>query len=333
MHQIHQPPENKLVTVIVPVYNSESYLDDCLSSLSNQTDDADNPVETYCVLILDDGSTDSSGAIAQRYADENPSLFTYVRHENGGVSQARNKGIDLCETEYLMFVDNDDIVESDYVWSHLEAIKESGADIVISGYKRTDGTKTFGETLTTKSPWTKYRFLAPWAKIYRTSFLKAKRLEFFENNIGEDVVFLMNAYGKTDKIESIPYAGYLWRVNDTSISNSIQRGLRDECRVDRVLAELDRVTIPQEEDLLDYFRYRYRVWYLLFSGKSASPEQFEEAAKELLSDHESKPPKIAFPLSDRIKGEPVANRMSVLLFKILTRLQAYGLFAKFYCRN
>lgn len=328
-----QQSQEKQVTVIVPVYNSEVYLDDCLASLSYQIDDADNPLDNYCVLILDDGSTDDSGTIAQRYADEYPTLFSYSRHENRGVSLTRNRGIDLCETEYLMFMDNDDIVEADYIWNHLKAIERPEADIVISGYKRTDGTTTFGETLTAKGPWTKYRFLAPWAKIYRTSFLKANGLEFFENNIGEDVVFLMNAYSKTDKIELIPYAGYLWRTNNTSISNSIQRGLQDECRVDRVLAELDRVTIPQEEDLLSYFRFRYRVWYLLFSGNSASPERFKESAQDLFGNHNSMTTKMISPFSSRIKGEPIANRMSVLLFRILTHLRAYGLFAKIYCRR
>lgn len=355
-----QKHRNARVTIIVPVYNSEEYLDACLASLASQLDDEGQPLDEYKVMILDDGSHDGSGDIAKKHVAEHPDAFSYAWHENMGVSKTRNKGIELCDTEYLMFMDNDDLVEPDYVWKHLQAIEDSDADIVMSGYKRTDGKSAFGEVATADGPWTKYRFLAPWAKIYRTDFLKDNGLGFFENNIGEDVVFLMEAYGKTERIRQIPYAGYLWRVNDKSVSNSIQRGLQEDCRIDRVVEELDRVTIPGEDDLMDYFRFRYGVWYLLFSGGSATPERFVEVANELLGDGEAtsgttvnsagdaardgdgsgsggearqSPKKLISPFSTRLKGEPLRNRLSILVFKGLKRFHAYGLFAKLYCKG
>src|SRR6478736_7892917 len=91
------------VSVVVPIYNVEHYLRDCLESLATQT------FEDLQVVMVDDGSTDGSAAIAQEFAERDP-RFTLVSQANGGLSAARNTGIESATGELLAFVDSDDVV-------------------------------------------------------------------------------------------------------------------------------------------------------------------------------------------------------------------------------
>ena len=97
-----------LVSIIIPVYNVETYLERCLESICRQT------YRQLEVLLVNDGSTDASAAIARRYADSD-SRFTLYNKENGGLSSARNYGIERAAGEYMVFVDSDDYVDENYV--------------------------------------------------------------------------------------------------------------------------------------------------------------------------------------------------------------------------
>ena len=118
-----------LISVIIPVYNTESYIGVCLESLVKQT------YTNFEVLMIDDGSTDNSGRICQEYT-ESDSRFHYYRKENGGVSSARNLGIEYSRGDYLTFVDSDDWVEEDYLEVLYSALVSESASVSISTYKR-----------------------------------------------------------------------------------------------------------------------------------------------------------------------------------------------------
>ena len=118
-----------LISVIIPVYNTESYIGICLESLVKQT------YTNFEVLMIDDGSTDNSGRICQEYI-ESDSRFHYYRKENGGVSSARNLGIEYSRGDYLTFVDSDDWVEEDFLEVLYSALISESASVSISTYKR-----------------------------------------------------------------------------------------------------------------------------------------------------------------------------------------------------
>ena len=96
------------ITVIVPVYNVENYLNKCLDSLINQT------YKNLEIIVINDGSTDNSGEICQEYAQKDNRII-YIEQENGGLSDARNTGLERMTGSYVTFVDSDDWVEPDYV--------------------------------------------------------------------------------------------------------------------------------------------------------------------------------------------------------------------------
>jgi len=97
------------LTIIVPAYNVEKYLDDCLNSLLTQTE------QDHKVIIVNDGSTDSTGEIAKRYAAMYPNLFQYIEQENQGQGAARNNGLTYVDTPYVGFLDSDDWLDCTYI--------------------------------------------------------------------------------------------------------------------------------------------------------------------------------------------------------------------------
>lgn len=124
-----------MVTLVVPVYNMEQYLPRCMTSLLGQT------CRDYEILLIDDGSTDSSGDLCDSYAAANPGFVRVIHKENGGLSSARNAGIEHALGEYIVFPDPDDWTEPNYVASFLEFMHRYQADLVCLGhYVDTDAT-------------------------------------------------------------------------------------------------------------------------------------------------------------------------------------------------
>lgn len=117
------------VSVIVTIYNVASYLQRCVDSILGQT------FEDFELLLIDDGSTDDSGAICDTYAAANPRVQV-IHKANGGAAQARNVGLRAAAGQYVMFIDGDDFIESDMLESQYAVAKQFGADIVCCGFFR-----------------------------------------------------------------------------------------------------------------------------------------------------------------------------------------------------
>lgn len=115
-----------LISVIVPVYNVENYLERCLDSILGQT------FRDLEVILVDDGSEDRSGEICRSYAREDARI-RYVRQENGGLGRARNRGIQMAEGEFILFVDSDDYIDRRMAEILLDNLTSSGADVASCG--------------------------------------------------------------------------------------------------------------------------------------------------------------------------------------------------------
>ena len=121
---------NQLISIIIPVFNAEKYLRQCLDSILAQT------YTNYEVVIINDGSTDKSGDIIDDYGKYDDKIHPYHRN-NGGVSSARNFGISVASGEYICFIDADDIICNNYLDILYTAIQK-GADSSIAGFKHID---------------------------------------------------------------------------------------------------------------------------------------------------------------------------------------------------
>lgn len=118
---------NALVSVVIPVYNVEPYLKECLDSVSRQ----DYP--NYKVLLVDDGSTDESGIICQEFSKKYG--WTYFKNQNRGVSYSRNFSLDYVDTEFISFIDSDDIIPTNYLSCMFKAQEIEDADVVVCPHK------------------------------------------------------------------------------------------------------------------------------------------------------------------------------------------------------
>ncbi|QLB51976.1 glycosyltransferase [Streptococcus sanguinis] len=314
------------ISVIIPVYNAQDGIKRCVDSLLNQS------FKNFEIILLNDGSKDNSLNILKEY-ELKYSFVRVIDKQNEGVAVTRNKGILLAEGEYTMFMDNDDFVDSDYIETFYQAIHEKKLDLVIGGYKRVnkDNQIIFSQDIQ-QSEWSKYIIMAPWAKVYRTEFLKTNNLEFFDYGIGEDIVFNLAAYKTTDKIGLLDYKGYNWYYNNQSISNTSQRGFSPKIDILVLFSKILELGKPSE--LVVYYLKRYYVWYLLFSGRSSSDQEFIHQyirIKEWLK--ENKLISTISPLSKKVQGERFQTKISLIVFLSLEKLRLVPLFAKIYCKG
>ena len=118
-----------LVTIIVPVYNTEKYVEKCLESIVNQT------YQKLEVILVDDGSTDKSKEICIRYKEKDDRI-KLIEQKHGGVGKARNTALENVKGKYVYFLDSDDYLENDCIEKLLAKLKETNSDIVICGYNR-----------------------------------------------------------------------------------------------------------------------------------------------------------------------------------------------------
>ena len=208
------------VTIIIPVYNSEMYISKCLDSVLSQT------YKNIDILVINDGSKDGSQKIIDKYKEKHSNIKA-IEQKNIGVSRTRNNAIKIVKTKYIMFMDNDDYIDKDYVETHVKNIKSKDYDVVISGYRRiTEENKIIKKVSLKDEEWSKFMILAPWAKIYKREYLIKNNIEFLDNNIGEDVFFNLQALQLTDKIKILDYIGYNWFYNTSSVSNTIQKNIK-----------------------------------------------------------------------------------------------------------
>ena len=173
--------KNIKVSIIVPVYNVEKFIDNCIQSLINQT------YQNIEIILLNDGSKDNSLEKIKEWEKKYPKKIKCESHKNIGVGMTRNKGIDLATGEYLTFVDSDDYLDNDFIETLVNNIDD--CDIIVSGYKRvTEDGKIQFERLVGKTPWAPYRQLVIWAKLYKTSLIKRNNIKFNHLKTAEDVI-------------------------------------------------------------------------------------------------------------------------------------------------
>ena len=225
------------ISVIVPVYNTKDYLFDCLSSLKNQT------YKNLEILLIDDGSTDDSLKIIQKY-QKLDSRARVLKKKNGGLSSARNLGLDHANGEYIFFLDSDDYLENDAIEYLYFLIKKTNSPLsMCSHYERkgNDKLKDFNngggyksQKLTVETALDRMLneqgfTMSAWGKLYKTDlFKKHKSLEkirFPESKLHEDVgttyklLLRVNELNKNSRIVFGEKPKYIYNIRKTSITN------------------------------------------------------------------------------------------------------------------
>lgn len=290
------------VSIIVPVYNVEKYLDKCLSSLSEQS------YTNIEVLTVNDGSSDGSKDICLRYKEKDD-RFILLDKENGGLSSARNLGLNKATGEFVCFVDSDDWVYPDFVKCLVDSIGE--ADVIISKYRLDDGNRIYipfeKEVIETEFRSNNIEIIVEklirdnmsgknrlkgtvmpvWKNMYRKSFLDKYDIKFISERkvYFEDYLFNLLAYINAKDIRMTSSAQIVHVIQNNSLSQSYRKGMFEmqKCCYYSAISILqkcsnDYLKIKAEEKALEV------VCYSIFKECLCGWKEAENNASRILKD-------------------------------------------------
>lgn len=269
---------NDLVSIIIPIYNVEQYLNECIDSVIKQT------YSNIEIILVDDGSPDKCPQICDEWVRRD-SRISVIHKENGGLSDARNVGIDVIHGSYILFVDSDDWIEYDMVEKMLDVIKKEKADICACGImyeypsraviRKVDQFKgNSSETLGRLYNDTHYPVSAL-NKLYKCECWK--KLRFPIGKLCEDAFTTYLLIDQADTIVQIPNAFYHYRIRENSIMTSnFNHKKMDEEEAWRVNYEFMSIHYPEHKKASFDF-YLLRVNNLIHT---IGEDKFDKYKKE-----------------------------------------------------
>ncbi|WP_051207852.1 glycosyltransferase family 2 protein [Butyrivibrio sp. AE3006] len=212
-----------LISIIVPVYNVEKYLKECLDSILAQK------YENFEVILIDDGSKDNSGCICDEYAQKD-NRIKVIHQENKGLAGARNTGLDAASGEYICFVDSDDKISNSYLEDFVKAMDSSNADLAICNFEsaRLVDDERNDDCVFSAAELRHFLYddlsrkyveiVVSWNKIYKAELIQKYRFE--TGKIHEDEFMINNLLYDINKAAYISTKNYYYRVNDDGITGS-----------------------------------------------------------------------------------------------------------------
>lgn len=217
----------KSVSIVIPVYNAEKYLNDCVDSILRQTfDDLD-------IILIDDGSSDKSPKICDAYAEKDKRIQV-IHKKNAGVSEARNTGIKEAKGNYICFVDSDDFLEADAIETMVKMKEKNNVDMVVCSNKEICNNNVTNNNFSPDEIGVfcidefvvnalknnnHYLLNNPWNKIFDLDTIKKNNLTFNSQfNLGEDFMFNLDYLMKVKKVLVIEEPLYNYRILESGLA-------------------------------------------------------------------------------------------------------------------
>lgn len=250
-----------LISVIIPVYNSEKYIKRCIESVLN------NSYKNLEIILVDDGSTDSSGLICDEYSKKDNRIIV-IHKINAGTAAARNSALEIAKGDLIAFADNDDIVHPCFFEHMHSALKTSGADVVVCELTRNMDIETFllnteihPKTInkhdfikqTYISEWT--RNTPPWNKLYKKHLFDVIR--FPEGKGYEDAYTTYKLLYNADKICYLDSVLYYWYENRESYSSKKDNPEKLYFREEAIRLQSEFYSTPEYKDVSDAAKVFY----------------------------------------------------------------------------
>ena len=270
------------ISIIVPVYNVEKYLRKCVDSILNQT------FKDFELILVDDGSIDTSGKICDEY-NLKDNRIKVIHKENGGLSSARNAGLDIAQGEYIGFVDSDDWIELDMYEKLYKICKENDTDVGIVGInyggasekKKSKKIEIYSNKLILDDlVYNKGKEITwpAWNKLWLKKVIGESR--FKEGRIYEDGLFLYSLSSKIKKVAKIDYEAYNYRMDNESIT----RSKISKKQVDFLYNTLDIYKFlpsPYKEEMFirDLIRYTEYILLEMIKQKNINKDIIKEIKK------------------------------------------------------
>ena len=286
------------VSIILPVYNVESYLRQCLDSIIMQT------LEDIEIICVNDGSTDNSLEILQEYKNKD-SRIKIINQENRGQGVARNIALENITGDYIGFVDPDDYISPNMYKTLYETAIKHNCDIVEESFYIKNEIRNYLKKRKNKLNLPKNKIfnykvkknyvfspnLAIWNKLYKTSFIKENDIKFFETKKGEDIIFTIKSRVLASKIVYIDNADYYYRIKKDNIPKSYKNTSPID-ELNRQIKFLDTIKNALIEDkiyeLIKYDFENYSIQKLKEKYKILQIKDqkiFEQALKNVISEN------------------------------------------------
>ena len=307
-----------MLSVILPVYNVESYLADCLDSLLAQG------YPHLEIIAVDDGSTDSSFAILQSYEEKFQGKLRIFQKENGGLSDARNFGLERASGEYVAFLDSDDLLHPDFAEKTVAKLEKEKLDLVLCNYFYYSAPENsrLGNTVKGFCDSAKKEALlaAPmaWLRVFRKEILKD--LRFRKGILYEDLLFSSELLFHTEAIGFLPEGLYYYRQRQGSIMKSATFHEK-QLDIFTVLGEI--LSLYKEKGVLETYQAELEFLFIehLFRSAALRFSHYHKERKELFEALRTTV-KEAFP---RWRENPYLRRCS-LFFRLTVFFSSRGHF-------
>ncbi|HFI0654920.1 TPA: glycosyltransferase family 2 protein, partial [Streptococcus suis] len=265
-----------LVSIIVPIYNVEKFLPRCIESICNQT------YENIEILLINDGSTDGSEQICMDFMKRD-SRIRYFLKENGGLSDARNYGIERACGKYLAFIDSDDFVESDFILRLYDALVQQNASVAIAGFSKVDENGTILKkelleneelVLTGREVCKKLHsekgqvFVVAWNKLYKKELFS--NVQYAKGKIHEDEYIAYQLFYDLDRIAVVNDSLYYYVERQESITRTQMTDLRFECLIEYQLLRIDFFNSKNDSELLTLNQQAFLLFVIQFLEQNRS---------------------------------------------------------------
>lgn len=289
------------ISVIVPIYNSEEYLNQCIRSIVNQT------YKNLEIILVNDGSTDNSLNICNEWKQKDNRIVV-IDKPNGGVARARNLGLDKASGDFIGFVDHDDYIEKEMYETMMNNMIKHNADIVMcsSSGVYSDGTKTKSytnyksfeinkdELINRMLSYEKIFCSSVWSKLYKREVVSSIRFET-DITLGDDYYYNGIAYTNIEKFYYDEKSLYNYRVREGTISRNIEYNhFFDKYIVVGRLSQYYSKNDIRESEAFNTFKFAtsYEILYRLYEYKGNSIEK--KKWKKTFKKHAKKYPKKGF---------------------------------------
>ena len=254
---------SKLISVIIPVYNGEKYVAQCIENLLHQTH------KNLEIIVIDDGSTDKTGEIIKKYP------VKIITQENIGISASRNVGINAAKGEFIHFFDVDDLINLEFYEKNVQAAEETEADIACCGFiferfpyqTQKIEHKLLVSKLEDKLWLTNVsHYGACWRYLFKLSFLKDKNIYFEEGRWAEDRIFSIQAVFHANRIVSVPGAMYVYKNRANSITTTQKLSLISKRHKDRKYAKEFQEHFAQQNQFVLDTKINQQYWQYKLMG-------------------------------------------------------------------
>lgn len=236
----------ELVTIVVPIYNVEKYLERCILSIINQT------YKNIEILLVNDGSPDNSHKIMKKYEKKDNRIKCYYK-ENGGLSDTRNYALNIAKGKYICFIDSDDYIEKDFVEKMFNELEETDSDLVWCDFSMVNDEGETGEIIINEDDIWSFEMPSACNKMYKIDLFKNNNITFPVGIWYEDLATIPRLLFKSKKISKVNYKLYNYYFNPTSITKTYTMKVLDAMTAIKIVDDfVQENSIKDSEEKLEY---------------------------------------------------------------------------------